>query len=133
VWHLLISPKLELFDVEAKPLGANAYRVRMVVHNTGWLPTYITKKANEKKVVRGIVCEIELPEGATLETGKPREELGQLEGRAYKSVAPVGWAVADPTDDRVKVEWVVRAPNGGAVKLIARHERAGTVRAEVKL
>jgi murein tripeptide amidase MpaA len=133
VWHLLISPKLELFDVEAKPLGANAYRVRMVVHNTGWLPTYITKKANEKKVVRGIVCEIELPEGATLETGKPREELGQLEGRAYKSVAPVGWAVADPTDDRAKVEWVVRAPNGGAVKLIARHERAGTVRAEVKL
>ncbi|MBI5653929.1 MAG: carboxypeptidase [Chloroflexi bacterium] len=133
VWHLLISPKLELFDVESKSLGANAYRVRMVVHNTGWLPTYITKKAIEKKSVRGIVCEIELPEGATLETGKPREELGQLEGRAYKSVAPVGWAVADPTDDRVKVEWVVRAPNGGVVKLIARHERAGTVRAEIKL
>jgi murein tripeptide amidase MpaA len=133
VWHLLISPKLELFDVEAKPLGAQTYRVRMVVHNTGWLPTYITKKANEKKVVRGIVCEIELPEGAMLETGKPREELGQLEGRAYKSVAPIGWAVADPTDDRVKVEWVVRAPKGGTVKLIARHERAGTVKTNVRL
>jgi murein tripeptide amidase MpaA len=133
VWHLLISPKLELYEASAKPLGDSAYRVRLVVHNTGWLPTYVTKKAAEKKAVRGVVCEIELPEGATLETGKPREELGQLEGRAYKPPAPIGFLVADPTEDRVKVEWVVRAPKGGAVKLIARHERAGMVRAEVQL
>jgi hypothetical protein len=39
----------------------------------------------------------------------------------------------DATEDRVKVEWVVRAPSGGTVKLVARHERAGTVRAEVPL
>ena len=133
VWHLLISPKLELYEASAKPLGDSAYRVRLVVHNTGWLPTYVTKKATEKKAVRGVVCEIELPEGATLETGKPREELGQLEGRAYKPPAPIGFLVADPTEDRVKVEWVVRAPKGGAVKLVARHERAGMVRAEVQL
>jgi len=133
VWNLLISPKLELYEASAKPLGDSAYRVRLVVHNTGWLPTYVTKKATEKKAVRGVVCEIELPEGATLETGKPREELGQLEGRAYKPPAPIGFLVADPTEDRVKVEWVVRAPKGGAVKLIARHERAGMVRAEVQL
>ena len=133
VWHLLISPKLELYEASVKPLGDSAYRVRLVVHNTGWLPTYVTKKATEKKAVRGVVCEIELPEGATLETGKPREELGQLEGRAYKPPAPIGFLVADPTEDRVKVEWVVRAPKGGAVRLIARHERAGMVRAEVQL
>jgi hypothetical protein len=80
-----------------------------------------------------VVCEIELPEGATLETGKPREELGQLEGRAYKASAPSGWIDFDPTEDRVKVEWVVRAPQGGKVTLTARHERAGTVAVEVAL
>lgn len=130
VWHLLISPCLELYEASAKPLGNDAYHVRLVVHNTGWLPTYVTKKAAEKKRTRGVVCEIELPEGASLETGKPREELGQLEGRAYK---PVFSDADDVTEDRAKVEWVVRAPNGGTVKLIARHERAGIVKADVHL
>lgn len=133
VWQLLISPLLELYEVSAKPLGESTYRVRLVVQNSGWLPSYVTKKALEKKLVRGVVSEIELPEGATLETGKPREELGQLEGRAYKPSAPSGFYDADPTEDRAKAEWVVRAPNGGRVKLTARHERAGVVVAEIDL
>jgi hypothetical protein len=37
------------------------------------------------------------------------------------------------TDDRLKVEWVVHAPNGGKIKLVARHDRAGTVRTELEL
>lgn len=133
VWHLLISPCLELHEVSAKPLGEDTYHLRLVVQNSGWLPTYVTKKALEKKVVRGVVCEIELPEGASLETGKPREELGQLEGRAYKPSAPGAFRAADATEDRAKVEWVVCAPKRGAVKLTARHERAGVVVAEVEL
>lgn len=132
VWHLLIAPKLEVYEATVEPLGDALYKVRLVVQNTGWLPTYITKKALEKKVVRGVIVEIELPDGATLRTGKPREELGQLEGRAYKPSAASVWN-ADPTDDRAKVEWVVHAPQGGTVRLIARHERAGVVRVECAL
>jgi murein tripeptide amidase MpaA len=133
IWHLLISPALELYQVEVNPLGEDTYHVRLVVHNTGWLPTYVTKRGLEKKLVRGIVCEIELPEGATLETGKPRENLGQLEGRAYKPSAHFTYYPSDVTEDRAKVEWVVHAPEGGTLKLTARHERAGTVTTEVVL
>jgi len=132
VWHLLISPKLEVYEATVEPLGDALYKVRLVVQNTGWLPTYITKKALEKKLVRGVIAEIELPDGATLQLGKPREELGQLEGRAYKPSAVTFWS-ADPTDDRAKVEWVVHAPQGGTVRLTARHERAGVVRVECPL
>ena len=132
VWHLLISPRLEIYEASVRCLGDGTYRVLLVVHNTGWLPTYVTQKALEKKLVRGCICEIELPEGATLETGRPREELGQLEGRAYKPSAPTR-RQGDATKDRAKVEWVVRAPGGGTVKLLARHERAGVVRSQVKL
>ena len=78
-----------------------------------------------------MVCEIELTKGAKLETGKPREELGQLEGRAYKE-ALIN-VESEGTQERLKVEWVVQAPRGGKAKLIARHERAGTIRAEVEL
>lgn len=92
-------------------------RTRLAVANSGWLPTYVMKIALEKKVVRGLVCEI---------------ELGQLEGRAYKDSAATVW-MADPTDDRAKVEWVVRAPEGGKVKLIACHEQMGKMQTKVEL
>ncbi len=58
--------------------------------------------------------------------------MGQLEGRAYQPSYPIR-RQSDPTQDRAKVEWVVRAPLGSIVKLLARHERAGVVRTEVKL
>jgi hypothetical protein len=93
--------------------------------------SYVTKKALEKKVVRGVVCEIELPKGGELKTGLPRVEVGQLEGRAYQPAAAL--RASDATEDRAKVEWVVCVPQGGTVKLVARHERAGVVRTEVEL
>lgn len=133
VWHLLISPRLALYEASARKLGPDTYRVRLVVQNDGWLPSYVTKRAMEKKLVRAVVCEIELPEGATLETGEPRVELGQLEGYAYKPPVPVSFSPWDPTEDRAKVEWVVRAPQGSQVSLTARHDRAGTVTTQVTL
>lgn len=151
LWHALISPQLELRDVSVKNLGDDAsartrdstsnmradtsdgaFRVRVVAQNTGWLPTYVTKKAIEKKAVRGVIVELELPAGATLETGKPRQDLGQLEGRAYKDSAVTEWNI-DPTDDRAKMEWTIRAPKGSVVKITARHERAGLVQTELVL
>ena len=129
VWHLAISPKLALLEVSATAIGEGAYRVRAIVQNTGWLPSYVTKQALQKKVTRGVICELELPEGAQLEAGKAREELGQLEGRAYTTA----FAGVESTTDRAKVEWVVRAPAGSSLRLVARHERAGVARATIAL
>lgn len=133
VWHLLLSPRLELLETKVTALGGGNYHVRLVVHNTGWLPTNVTKKAVNNKVVRGVVCEIELPEGASLKSGKPREEVGQMEGRSQTAASLTPWSLTAATSDRVKCEWVVHAPQGGTVKLVARHERAGVARAELKL
>lgn len=133
LWHLLISPRLELHSVTASPLGDGHYQIQMVVQNTGWLPSYVSKKALEKKVVRGVIAEIDLPEGALLKTGKQREDIGQLEGWNNLGPALTAWGSADVTNERAKVEWVIFAPNKGTVKLVARHERAGIVRTEVEL
>ena len=59
-----------------------------------------------------------------------REELGQLEGKAYKHTGVSFWPDYNVTDDRMKLEWVVRGkPGDDRSTLVARHERAGTVRA----
>ncbi len=133
IWQSLISPKLERVHAGATALGSDTWTVTLVVQNTGWLPAYVSKRALARKVVRGLVAEIVLPEGATLATGRVREEKGQLEGKAYKHTGVSFWPDYHVTDDRMKLEWIVRAPRGTTVRVIARHERAGTVRADIVL
>ena len=128
-WQALTLPKLELLKTEAHALGEGTWKVRAVVHNTGYLPTYVTKRALERKITRGVVYEIVLPEGASLATGKARIEGGQLEGRANKPSLQAFLPNADLTGDRGQCEWTVRAPLGTQVALVARHDRAGRVSA----
>ena len=131
VWHALISPRLVPRETSVASLGGDSFRVRLVVQNEGWLPTYVTKKALERNVARGVIAEITLPKGASLESGREREELGELEGRAYKNAFID--ELTEGTTDLVKVEWVVKAKRGSKVKLLAKHDRAGVVRTEVTL
>ena len=131
VWNALISPKLSLRESNVTKIGSDTYRVRLVIENNGWLPSYITKKALEKKVVRGVICEIELPAGANLQSGKYREEFAQLEGRAYKNAMLDEFE--ESTNDRLKVDWIIQAPQGGRVQLFAHHDRAGAIRIQVDL
>ena len=128
----LVSPRLELTSFESEPVGEGAHRLRLVLENGGWLPTNVTQKALERKAVRPIEVELELPEGARVATGKEHEEAGQLEGRVeLRSV--IWWSNDLSTSNRALVEWVVEAPAGSRVGVVARHERAGTVRGELVL
>ena len=133
LWQALTSPRMELVAAEADVLGDDHWRVRLVVQNTGWLPSYVSKRALERKVVRGVIAEIALPAGAQLVHGKRREDLGQLEGKWAKHSGVSFWPDYNVTDDRAKIEWVVRGKKGDRIDLVARHERAGTVRAVVTL
>ncbi len=108
------------------------HRLSLVLENSGWLPTHVTQKALDRKAVRPIEVELELPEGTRIVTGKEREEAGQLAGRVeHRSV--LWWNVDHSTNDLVKIEWVVEAAAGSRVGVTARHSRAGTARAEVVL
>lgn len=125
IWHALVSPLLEFQALTVEPLGNGLHHIRAVVHNTGWLPTAVTARAVEKKLVRPLEIELGLPAGAALVNGDRKVEAGQLGGRALKLYSDV-WS-ADPTDDRAKAEWVVRAPAGTAVTVTAVHPRAGRI------
>lgn len=133
VWNTLISPKLELVSATAEKVSGDSYRVRAVVQNTGYLPSYVSKRAQQRKQTRGVIGEISLPAGAELVSGEPRAFAGELEGRAYKHTLMSFWTDTTPTADRTKLEWVVKAPQGGEVQLVVRHDKAGVVRVTVPL
>jgi murein tripeptide amidase MpaA len=132
IWSALISPLLEIRSFEAEPVGGEAWRVRLVLENSGWLPTSVTRKAVERKAVRPVEVELELPEGGSLAAGEPKVEAGQLEGR-HRQRSTYWWGTDWSTGDVAKLEWVVLAPSGGDLRVVARHQRAGTARAAVQL
>lgn len=131
LYSCLISPKLELHSYDVHSVG-DVHHLRVAIHNTGWLPTNVTKRALEMNVVRQLEIDIELPETAQLIHGKPKAWLGQLTGRDTKASAVNIWD-SDPTSDRALAEWVVQAPTGTEVSVTAVHPRAGTVRLEITL
>jgi hypothetical protein len=133
-----IAPELSLHSTSVEDLGGDAWRIRMVVQNAGWLPTNVTQKAVDRKAVRPVEAEIVLPEGdegpVTLVGTDAKQQLAQLSGRALKNAMLGGFgAASDATLDRAKAEWVVRGPAGATVDLVARHQRAGVVRSTVTL
>jgi murein tripeptide amidase MpaA len=132
IWHTLISPLLEIRSLEAEALGEESWLIRLVVENTGWLPTKVSQKAVEKKAVRPLEAEITVPEGGRIVSGQAKLELGQLDGRVHRR-SLIWWDSDDATSDRAKAEWVVEAPAGSTVQVEARHQRAGTVRQELTL
>jgi murein tripeptide amidase MpaA len=132
LWHLLISPLLEVKSLDVEALDEEKYKVQLVLQNTGWLPTQVTEKALERKAVRPLEVELTLPEGAELVAGERRTEAGQLQGRVHRR-SVLWWGGDDSTADLTKLEWVIEAPDGGELGIEARHQRAGTVRRVVSL
>jgi len=129
----LSLPKLEVLRAEVRALGPDTWRVRFAVANSGYLPSYVTKRALERKTVRGVVFQILLPKGASLVSGKERTKGTQLEGHAPKGSLQAFMPDRNITGDRAMIEWIVKAPKGTVVGLTAMADRAGTVRSEVTL
>lgn len=122
------SPRLGVRLLEAHALGAGVHRVVAVLENTGFLPTYTTARAQERKAVEPIRVMLGLPDGTSLEAGERVQDAGQLEGRSNKLSGETG-----ASDQERKLEWVVRAPAGTVLRLTAVAPRAGTARASVTL
>ena len=129
----LSLPRLEVLRTEVRALGADTWRVRFAVANGGYLPSYVSRRALERKTVRGTVFEIHLPEGASLVGGAARTVGGHLEGHAPQASLLAFLPKREITGDRAVAEWIVRAPVGTRVGLSARADRAGAVRTEATL
>ncbi len=126
-----LCPYLSISKLEVTRQSDEVYHVLAVVENNGFLPTYTSKRALEQHDVRPIAAELELPEGVSLVSGERRRELGQLEGRSNKIWA--WFSYSSPTDNRCKVEWVLKGPRGSNVNLTVRSQRAGLVRRTITL
>lgn len=133
IFQALMSPKLEHHSTSVKAVGDGLWRIDFGVHNTGYLPTDVSKLTRNRKHVRGVIAEISLPAGTALVEGKARLEGGQLEGRNNIHTLVSFFPGANATQDRIRFTWIVRGAIGDRIGLTARHDRAGTVHVDVLL
>ena len=133
IHNAMISPKLEILDATSEKISDGTHRITLVVQNSGYLPSYVSKRAKARGQSRGVIAEITLPAGAELVGGKLRDNLGELEGRAYKHTLMSFWTDTTPTADRALYQWVVKAASGAQVALVARHDKAGVARKTLTL
>jgi hypothetical protein len=138
--QLRCAPELTLPYISVTRLSATTWRVEAGVANTGWLPTHVSEKARAAELVRPVTVELAVAsdQGVSVDAGVPamevldgpaRRQLGQLEGRA----ALVFRRRNDGTPDRALAGWLVEAPPGTVLEVIARHDRAGEVRRTIAL
>ncbi|MEB3173615.1 MAG: M14 family metallopeptidase [Cyanobacteriota bacterium] len=119
----LLSPRLALSQVRLTPQGGDIYHLVVQWENQGFLPTYTSKKALERKAVRPIEVSLSLAPGAKLISGHLHQDLPHLEGRSNKFYE----SLADGSDYRRHLEWVIQGPQGAPIQISAYGERCGTV------
>ena len=129
----LSLPRLHVRSFAAVPVASGVWRVRLVVENTGWLPTNGSQQALDQGAVGQVQGALTLPATAHLVTGLPTVSLGQLQGRSAQRSTASWWSYAPGTPDRAMAEWFVAAPEGTKLSVTATHDRAGTVAAELVL
>lgn len=134
IWQAGLTPKLELREQVVEKKGDHVV-IKVAVQNTGWLPTTVTKLAEERKLVRGVTAEIKAS-GSTDEkssewliAGELRTVGNNLRGYNLTPSGSFGWS-ADETTDVAVFEWVVTA--GQSYDIVVSHQRAGKVRLTVE-
>ena len=127
LWLAETGPMLVMEEATVTAVGnTGLYRVRAVARNTGYLPTNITQRAIEARLIEPVYATIELRD-AELVSGVRRQSLGHLPG--LRDVGGQGLG-----ETRRTVEYLVRrAGQRPTMVLTLTSEKGGTVRRELAL
>ncbi|HHT84874.1 MAG: M14 family metallopeptidase [Bacillota bacterium] len=121
--HAAALPWVNITDTRVQDISGSLKKVTALIENWGYLPTSITNKAAQLKVVEKDTVELKAGPGVEI-TGKAKHETDFLEG--YVSGAK------GPAKSTVQVSWVVRVSPDHTpppcVTVEYRSQRGGVVR-----
>ena len=120
-------PRLSLHTLEVERLSdLGDFRVRLVVENSGFLPTQTSDQGRSRNAARPVRVELVLPESVRILSGQEKTELGHLQGRSSRLSVSALYA-ASPTNNRAWTEWVLRGESGEVVEIKVLSDRAGSL------
>ena len=121
-----MTPRLVLSELSIERIEGETYRVRAVVDNRGYLPTFVLGSAKCRPFTDPVRARIELGPGLQLCAGPAEHELGHIAGWGGndRATSPaLARSIGEPA--RRKVEWIVRGK--GDVAVTASATRVGRV------
>jgi hypothetical protein len=127
------APLLSIRDVSVDALGSDLFKVKALIQNEGFLPTYGTEQARKVGVTKPVKAAIALGDGGEIVSGQPETEVGHLAGRVNQYNTLAFGSGVFPLESRAIAEWIVRKPGGGTITISASAAKAGTVTAEAVL
>ena len=130
--HAACTPLLNIRALDVIPLGADLYKVSAVVANEGFLPTHLTERSLKHGTSDSVKVSINLEDEAELLMGTTTQDIGHLAGRDERTATWSPW-MRQWSQTKREVEWLVRAPAGSRVEVVAAAQRAGTQRDSVTL
>ncbi len=126
------GPRIVLDSTTVEPLGADLYRIAALIQNTGFLPTYVSEQGKSTGRIKPVALTIGINEPARLVSGKQKQEVGHLDGRANQ-FGSMGSTPQYANLSRARAEWIISGPAGSAIEITATSSKAGTVVATVVL
>jgi len=131
--HAAALPQVGLKPLEIKEVGDRTVRITARVYNTGYLPTSVTKLAEETRACKPDRAKIELPDGWELVMGDQEQEIGFLDG-FISGQSGRFYRVGSPGKSIKAVEWIVRTDGtSGTATVRATSERGGKAEATVSI
>ena len=130
--HAAALPEIMIEKLEIRAEEDHIYTITLDLANRGWLPTNVTTKALQLKMVKDITAAIS--GDFEIITGKEKENLGQLDGFMF---AREGWytfgRAGYQRHMRKRVVWTVRKTKENANLVIqVQSDRAGNLKIEKK-
>ena len=130
--HAAALPEIMIEKLEIRAEEDQIYTITLDLANRGWLPTNVTTKALQLKMVKDITAMIS--GDFEILTGKDKEKLGQLDGFMF---AREGWytfgRAGYQRNMRKRVVWTVRKTKENANLVIqVQSDRAGNLNVEKK-
>jgi hypothetical protein len=127
-----LAPRVVVTGIETEPVGEGLTRVRAVIENLGYLPTYVLASARALPWNEPLRARIDLGAAVELVAGEATTTVGHLGGWGglYKMSTPF-FARTQGDAARRRVEWIVRGK--GTITIRAGGARVGQVEAHVEV
>jgi len=113
------SPLLEMPEPVITALGDGKFQIEVTVTNTGYLPTNLTERAIQARLIRPVEAVITLT-GASLVKGEDKVDLDHLAGTRQTA--------GSQRQSSKTIQWIVRSEaENAAFRITAVSEKGGTV------
>ncbi|HQX61931.1 MAG TPA: M14 family metallopeptidase [Thermomicrobiales bacterium] len=122
-----MTPIIAIGDVAVEKIADDAFVVRAMVANEGYLPTYGAEMARRIEAAKPVEVAIS---GAEPIIGKAKQSIGHLQGRSAARGMMFSFGGAKVDNERL-LEWLVRG--NGEVTITATSEKGGVARKTVAL